>query len=586
MKRVHWGMARVNVEGPTYQDEVFEPAEVNLIFGNNGSGKSTLARYLAGKGKGIAWDPEDARELPVYFYDSAYADRTIRADHLAGIFSISQANAEIFSKLEEKEKQKDQLQKQLAVLKGKKAEAEKKREEIQARAEQKAWDKIARLRESFPLAMPDVDPKELLSFLSGCRAEETDAEMLEYLYGAAFGPIAELERYQEMPDTCPSVDLLEVPVLNSAQAPYRAFYKAVEHLRWAREGYDQYAQGFQECCPFCQQKLPDNFRAQFEACFEESYLQDMEKLKRDAAAWQTWKDATAPAIRRNRENPFPGKLGKEYKQIAERVLAKIDHMEHALQRKQLHPEETFQQPDLSKDLKRLCEIAKEENRKIDRMLAGLQDLPARRKECMERVTAQMTFQCQDVLKEYAAQSEEQQTALEAAREALASGQKEMEDLEAALEDLERSKVNTTCVMEAMNRSLQVMGFTGFHIREKPESRYLYELVRDRGDGKDPEPGKGLSEGEQHFLAFLYFYHTVMGSLNEDGSMERKIVVIDDPVTSMDSRTVDEVAAMVREMIEVCRKSSRYGHTEDVRDFIGQIFVFTHNNFFFHRIAYN
>ena len=45
------------------------------------------------------------------------------------------------------------------------------------------------------------------------------------------------------------------------------------------------------------------------------------------------------------------------------------------------------------------------------------------------------------------------------------------------------------------------------------------------NGKKVVVDKNLSEGERHFIAFLYFYHMVMGSQSDDGKMVDKIVVI-------------------------------------------------------------
>ncbi len=41
-------------------------------------------------------------------------------------------------------------------------------------------------------------------------------------------------------------------------------------------------------------------------------------------------------------------------------------------------------------------------------------------------------------------------------------------------------------------------------------------------------------------------------------LKEKIVVIDDPVSSMDSTALFLVSAIVREMINVCRKNTEYG----------------------------
>lgn len=64
--------------------------------------------------------------------------------------------------------------------------------------------------------------------------------------------------------------------------------------------------------------------------------------------------------------------------------------------------------------------------------------------------------------------------------------------------------------------------------------------------------ENLSEGEKNFIAFLYFQQLVFGRESADGDTREKIVVIDDPVSSMDSSALFIVSAQIRKMIEVCR----------------------------------
>ena len=102
--------------------------------------------------------------------------------------------------------------------------------------------------------------------------------------------------------------------------------------------------------------------------------------------------------------------------------------------------------------------------------------------------------------------------------------------------------------------------------------------------------KKLSEGERNFIAFLYFYYTIMGSQSDDGKVIDRIVIIDDPVSSMDSGTLFVVASLVREMIAVCYNNFDMdeedgdSHAKDYH--IKQIFCLTHNPYFFREIAYN
>ncbi len=60
----------------------------------------------------------------------------------------------------------------------------------------------------------------------------------------------------------------------------------------------------------------------------------------------------------------------------------------------------------------------------------------------------------------------------------------------------------------------------------------------------------LSEGERNFIAFLYFYHLVRGSLTDSDVSKDKIVVIDDPVLSMDSSVLFIVSTLVMKQAKI------------------------------------
>ena len=64
------------------------------------------------------------------------------------------------------------------------------------------------------------------------------------------------------------------------------------------------------------------------------------------------------------------------------------------------------------------------------------------------------------------------------------------------------------------------------------------------------------------------------------------MVIDDPVSSMDSGALFIVSALVREMVEVCFNNTDYqGHVVE-GDYIKQIFILTHNVYFHREITYH
>jgi wobble nucleotide-excising tRNase len=97
----------------------------------------------------------------------------------------------------------------------------------------------------------------------------------------------------------------------------------------------------------------------------------------------------------------------------------------------------------------------------------------------------------------------------------------------------------------------------------------------RADGSDAQGT--LSEGERGFITFLYFFHLLKGSTSEAGLNTDRVVVFDDPASSLDSDILFIVSSLIKQAIEEA------GFQNGT---IKQVFVLTHNVYFFKEIAFD
>lgn len=133
----------------------------------------------------------------------------------------------------------------------------------------------------------------------------------------------------------------------------------------------------------------------------------------------------------------------------------------------------------------------------------------------------------------------------------------------------KNVVNTSATVEGINTILADTGFQRFYSLEKENTPNVYEVIRTN-NGLVAE---NLSEGERNFIAFLYFHQLVLGSPEADAVVKDKIVVIDNPVSSMYSSTLFVVGTLLRDMIAICNPD--YTTKEHSKDHIKQIFILTH-----------
>lgn len=133
-------------------------------------------------------------------------------------------------------------------------------------------------------------------------------------------------------------------------------------------------------------------------------------------------------------------------------------------------------------------------------------------------------------------------------------------------------------VDYMNELLEDHGFCSFRIKTSLEQPYFYQIQREDGT----LASETLSEGEATIITFLYFLQLVEGSGSDYGVRKRKVVVIDDPISSLDYDAIDLVSTLVNEMIGKARNArSFYDKDFNVEEdgWVEQVIVMTHNTTF-------
>ena len=138
--------------------------------------------------------------------------------------------------------------------------------------------------------------------------------------------------------------------------------------------------------------------------------------------------------------------------------------------------------------------------------------------------------------------------------------------------LEKNITSIQPTIDAINPLLSSFGFRGFSVA-KADNGTCYKLVR--ADGTDARGT--LSEGEKTFITFLYFYHLLQGSDSESGMTTDRVVVFDDPISSLDSGILFIVGSLIKGLFDGVRSGSAQ---------IKQIFVLTHNVYFHKEVTFN
>lgn len=584
--RVH--ITGVKVNAPTYTNVTFTPSLINFFYGKNGTGKSTLAKAFKDGSAALTWDGTPFPDDRILVYNEDFIAKNVQSyGNIPGVFTISEVNAEKKKQADEKLADKKAKDDTVKANEGK----IKKIAEAQDADDEAYLAEIWRLTEGFRRDYPSAlmylrDRKKFVGKLEETAGTAGDSKELKKLYDTVYGATPPTYQVYTLiaPTTLPTSPLLAKPIISSSDTEFAKFIRALGNLDWVTTGHEKYHDKAGGKCPYCQQKLPLTFADDLASCYDEQYKADKEGVEAFYNQYRDALNAVAATVKANQSNPWVTALAADYTAKYDLFLEKGKANMAELQRKKANPSIEIELEDLSGLLLELNTIAQAINKEIKKHNDVVADIPNQQKQCSISLWAHMRSVCDAKIVVHTDKKSDrykQIAALKKDNEGLAADAKQLE-MDAA--KLNSQTVNTTKVMQDINRSIASAGFRGFELREKPGAKYVYELVRDL-NGKKVVVDKNLSEGERHFIAFLYFYHMVMGSQSDEGKVEDKIVIIDDPVSSMDSSSLFVVAALTREMIAVCYNN--YSLDEENRDdHIRQFFCMTHNPYFFREITYN
>jgi len=584
----------IKLNAATYDGEVIHPTLVNFIYGANGTGKSTIARIIdptypsLGRPKDIVWAPgQSADDYDILVFDQDFIDHNFHTyGNVEGVFTIGEENIQIQAEIDAKTDERAELQELSAQSKVIREQEQAQRQKLKSRFQDLCWDRAKKIRGDFPELQRRFRNKAAFTteLLEHAPAEH-DFDELKGLYDTAFDADATTYPLFQIPEVNPEImesagaALLGKAITSSSDTDFSRFINAIGATDWVRLGHQQFDQTPGHKCPYCQQPLPPGFEEQITAAFDNQYHEDVEYLQDFQSEYADEMQWVLDTLRANISGTLPKLSLKVYRAKLALLAKTVDANNRLIAQKVKEPSTPITLEDTDTLMAEIAALAKKFNKQIERnnsIVAAQQD---KQSEYLEQVWELAAFELAPYVKQFLEDAEEAENRIAELDELIANSASAIKALTAQIGELNHRTTTTAPTIEAINKLLDASGFQGFTLREKAGTRNVYEVVREDGT-----VATRLSEGERNFIAFLYFYHLVKGSRTPGGSVKDKIVVIDDPVSSMDSKAMTIVASLVRELVEVTLNNADVSPEPDEEDYVKQIIVLTHNWQFFNNVT--
>jgi len=563
--------------------------KVNFIYGTNGCGKTTISNFLYNpsdtkfKNCSIFW--ENATELKTLVYNKEFRERNFGKGKIGGVFTLGEATTEEIKVINDK----------IEVLKLIKAEGVKKREtslsQIQKEVilenefKESCWTKIYKkheliFKDAFVGSLSKENFKNRLLIEATTNAQtlltyEELKEKAKTIFGEVpqnilpistiiFDRILEIEKHL----------IWKKIIVGKADVDISKLIQKLNLDDWVNQGRSYLQED--ETCPFCQQKtITTDFKKQLENYFDETYLSDLNLIKELKLEYNSLTQNLITElnnIEANQKNFKGTKLNiDKYSAFFKTLISQNASNNELLITKIKEPSRSVELTSLEEQLDLIAGLITNANVEIKKHNEIASNFKTEKNDLIFSIWKYIIEEFKIDITKFKTDSKGLKAGILALDTQIEAKTIEYKALDTEINALSKNVTSIQPTINEINGLLKSYGFTNFEIVPASEEGF-YQIQRE--DGTIAETT--LSEGEITFITFLYYLQLAKGGVSKETVNEERILVVDDPVSSLDSNVLFVVSTLIKEIIKEIKS--------DIGN-IKQIILLTHNVYFHKEVSF-
>ncbi|GAA9182789.1 AAA family ATPase [Helicobacter pylori] len=569
---------------------------INFIYGANGSGKTTISIFLKNLAENeiedkfanskIEWHNDEILKIEVY--NKQFKEEQFRNSQVKGIFTLGKKANENLENIESKKesinKENEKKIKNEKSLQNLKQEKEKEEKGFTDSCWEKLYKKneedFKETLEGFKLKKKFKE-KILEEFKNNednkneiVRLEELK-ENIRIVFSKNQTELMPLECNLTDFDSIENHSIWEQKIVGSSDAIIADLIKKLSNEDWVAQGRE-YLSKDGNACPFCQQEtITEEFKKQLESYFDTSYQESTDTIKKMK---ENYKNETAEVLEQldkiveTEQKNQQIKNTESFKRIIEILRSKINGNWQKMHDKSKEMSRSFKLGSTKNEIKEIRDLIDTANQQIANHNEMIKDIKNQKKICVERTWKFLVNEFKSDIQKYNKKDCGLEKEINNLEKQIKENQEKIKELENEIRELEKNMVSIKPIVNEINMLLKGYGFTNFGLA-CTEDEKSYRIQREDGQ----LVGETLSEGEVTFITFLYYYHLTKGSLKENDISKNKVLVIDDPISSLDSNILFIVSVLVKDLMKETMKEKTN---------IKQVIILTHNTYFYKEITYD
>ena len=552
-------VATYDHEGCTFEDL----QKVNFIYGGNGTGKTTIGRLLGSENRKaeypsceVEWDGE---ELPVLVYNKDFRDKNF-TEYIPGIFTLGADAVKAENEIKKLHQELDYNIKKAGEARRGAEKCEKDIEKEQENLVETLWQMVYMPNKRFKKCLGEAIEKDAFANKlikmsrndmlkkPGNQKEIDLNKKNKNLYNRE-----EFERWKEFN----TIDYNEKVV-------------SIERdTIWKRQIVESKDIPMKELVQ--DEILKDDLMKMFDERYTENLARVVELTQQYSKLIEDVENSVRLILEQSSAMEDYLLDANDFEEKAKLLTDPMKSNYELMKEKYIYPRRMIELGDTSgpaKDLKGALEIANEKVRMHNKKVKQQSNDRRKLRNDVWRILAWDAKKYVEQSERLIADKKKDKHAYELAEK---KAKADWEQLEKEISEKHEDIVSMQPTVDHINQALKQFGFTGFSLQPSKEMGNHYQIEREDGSlVKDT-----LSEGEVTFITFLYYMQM---ALQEDEDKKR-VLVIDDPISSLDSQVMFVVGTMIRQELNKLRSK------KEVKPPIVQVFILTHNVYFHKEVTF-
>ena len=580
--------------------KVTDLSNINFFFGSNGSGKSTVAKLLYNESKpSIEKDRKfdqcrvsgfDSNREDILVFDEKYVERNfISNKELSGLFTLNEGNKEVDDKIEEKQNEIKKLESYFEILSLREKKIERALRDKYNDLKETCWWERNSFDTFYEIELEYSRNKDnhLKNLIDHLPLDATTKELTLEILSSRYKDLFEVKRkkidikistdlFEKLKEIEKDViPLMEEIITTNKDVDIAELIDSLGIRKWVDEGRNYILERRETTCPFCQKETFDyDLKQRFEKYFNKTYQDKIDKIRILKENYQlTFNQLLENIIEVSKVYNNDNQTTNLLKECSDLLADNINKFEQKLE----HSNEVIEFFDVYNFVSELETI----NDEIDENNDKIEDFQRNKEKLIEDIWGYLAKESENDITEYNNYDKKIKKILNKLFSLKSHFELSEKTIKNEIEELKSQTVSTEDAIIGINGILKSSGFDNFKIEEKETSNNISRYILKRQNSSDSDVFNTLSEGEKNFIAFLYFYQLVLNTDNKDSEFKKRIVVIDDPVSSLDSQVLFVVTTLIHSLIKYSNSNKNQFENPN----ISQVFILSHNLYFYKEVSF-